>query len=627
MKFINKISKNILLSIVLLTLLCQLVSSVSIRKNENQNLENENNERRRARSKRHVFRPQLNPPYKNKTNYTLGHTFGNAINNSANAVNMKDFKSLNLNSKFHAMFDKQLEEIFLIFKNNNVAGVNDFRNAYALFIKNFANCDKNGDHLINKKEFAACMTSDPYLSIIQTPGHIYSVMRNFTNATGYYNDIFNFASNYDLEALNFYDYVMMRLFAFAWRKCTISNGFMDETTFECAIDITSGTKSLNTNTLRNIFQLGLRLTNSKSMPVRTLDFLTYYALASSIKLFGKINAKENFDSTISEFNIALDTNILPTRYNQDIINQLFRLTRKSQSSKNGLDLYTFVYYDHFLKLFYKGATLNRWTINAKEFATICSGYLFPEFIFNYMKHVPTANLTDTSYNLRAHIADAHLDEEENFAKFLEVSSTSRVLRYNNTKYNKQVVDSRIFKLLDSNNNAAITFYDFGNFVQTFDLYKKTDSRDADRVIVSDIYNAFTEYSDLPLYSTEFRTRSARFSLIEADLYIDPFYTLAVTRMDDYVNHFIRRADPTTVKEVELGLIFDRINLKNFPSAYLTKCSRGKDDNGIPRYDWECSITTAITRALKYFEYARDVTDMKSHGLNLTYTAYTYANSK
>jgi len=623
MKFIT-ISKKLLATLAILITLLNLVSSVSIsKKNNAENLEN-SNEERRSKSK-HIFRPQINPPMNNKTNATLGLVFNNAVNNSLEAANMKDFKVLNLNAKFHALFDKQLEEIFLIFKNKKMAGVTDFRSAFALFIKNFNACDKDHDLLLSKKEFSACMNADPYLSTIQNPAHTYSLMRNFTNITAYNNDIYDFANNYDVNGLNFYDYVVMRLFAFAWRKCTIANNFMDESTFECAIDITSGTKSLNTHTLRSIFQLGLKLSNSKSMPVRTFDFLTYYALAGSVKLFGKVNAKENFDATISEFNTALDTNQLPTRYNQDIITQIFRLTNRDNAAKNGLDLFTFVFYDHFLKLFYQGASDNRWTINSKEFAKICAGWLFPKSIFNYMTQVPTANYTNDSYNLRAHINENQLDEEENFGKFLEMKST--VKRYNNTNYNVKSVDSRIFKLLDSNNNNVLTYYDFANFVQTLTMYEKTDSRDADRVIVSDLGTAFSEYTNLPIYSSEFRARSHRFNLIDGDLYMDPFFCLAITRMDDYVHHFVRRADPTTVKEIELHLILDKINLKNFPAAHLHKCARGKDDNGIPKYDWECAVTTAINRALKYLEYTRDLSDIKTHGFNLTYTQYDYAGSK
>ena len=621
MKFIT-ISKQLFATLAIFAITLSLVSSINIRKVDAENLENK--EERRSHSK-HVFRAQINPPMNNKTNATLGVQFNAAVNNSIQAADMKDFKVLNLNSKFHALFDKQLEEIFLIFKNKKMAGVTDFRSAFALFIKNFNECDKDHDLLLSKKEFSACMTADPYLSVIQAPAHTFSVMRNFTNGTAYNNDIFDFANNYDLNGLNFYDYVVMRLFAFAWRKCTVSNKFMDESTFECAIDITSGTRAHNAHTLRNIFQLGLKLSNSKSMPVRTFDFLTYFALASSIKLYGKTNAKENNDATISEFNTALDTNQLPTRYNQDVITQIFRLTHRDSAAKNGLDLFTFVYYDHFLKLFYQGASENRWTINAKEFSKICASWLFPKSIFSYMTQVPTANYTSHDYNLRAHINDNQLDEEENFGKFPEMKSELK--RYNNTGYNTASVDGRIFKLLDSNNNNVLTYYDFANFVQTMTLYAKTDARDADRVIVSDLASAFTGYSALPIYSTEFRARSNRFNLIDSDLYMDPFFALAITRMDDVVHHYLRRSDTTTVKELELHLILNKMNLKNFPAAYLTKCTRGKDVNGIPKYDWECAISTAITKALKFLEHSRDLKDIKSHGFNLTYTQYGYADSK
>jgi hypothetical protein len=565
MKFLKNFLKNTFLTLALLSLVFSSINTASIKSLESKNAEKEDSLRHKAKLK-HIFRPQINPPIKEKQKLNLGVTFGSAINDSAHAVNLQDFKSVNLDSKFHALFDKQLEEIFIIFKKRKLAGVTDFRSSYALFINYFNGCDSDGDLYLNKEEFGNCMDKDPYLSLIQKPEKIYSTMKNFTNASNYNDDLFGFVSNYDLNKINFYDYVILRLFAFSWRKCTIANAFMDEVTFECAYEIISGSKNLNTNTLRSIFQLGISLVNTKSMPVRTLDFMTYFALASSIKLFGRINARNNFDANLAEFNMALDTNTLPTRYNQDIINQLFRLTKKDSSATHGIDVFSFVYYDHFLKLFYQGeSATKRWTITSKEFSTICSHWLFPEPIFNNMKHVPTANITSPNYNLRAHIKDNQLDESDNFSKFLELSSKNtkaNLQRYTVEVANQTVIDDRIFKLLDSNNNNYLTFYDFGNFIQTFFLYQKTDSRDADRVIVSDIYTAFTEYSDLPMISTEFRTRSKRFSLIEQDLYIDPFYTLAVTRMDDYVHHFLRRADPTTVKEVELNLIFDRINLKN-----------------------------------------------------------------
>lgn len=615
MKFIN-FSISIFFAIALISVILGSISSANLKKNEAL----ESTDRRQSK---HIFRNQLNPPYKNVTNYTLGYTFNNAINNSYTSITMKDFKHMNLNAKFHSIYDKELEEIFLILKKGKFQGIDDFRSAYELFIENFNKCDKNNDNLLDVNEFSACMTSDPYLSIIQEPTPLYSTYKNYTNSSAFYQEVYTFASNYDEKGLNFYDYIIIRFFNWAWRKCGVANRFMDETTFECAVDLTSGTKSLNSKTLRNVFYLALKLTNSNYMPVRTVDFVSYFALASSIRLFGRINAKENFDASIGEFNIALDNNILPTRYNQDIINQLFRLIKKNSSVKMGIDLLTFTFYDHYLKFFYQGATKNRWTINSDEFAKICTGFMFPKFIHNYLTHVPTANFTSNDYNLRAHLNKVHWDEEDNFAKFLEVSNR----RYNNTLYNKKIVDQRIFNLLDSNNNNFLTFYDFGNFIQILTLYGKLDNRDADRVIVSDLFKGFTEYSDLPVYSSEFNTRGHRFALLEQDFYIDPFFALVVARIDDFVSHYVRREDPSTVKEIELQLIFSKMNMKHFPVAFIERCSRGKDSNGIPKYDWECAISEAINRSLKYLEYSRDVKDIKDHGFNLTYTSYDYPSSK
>ena len=83
------------------------------------------------------------------------------------------------------------------------------------------------------------------------------------------------------------------------------------------------------------------------------------------------------------------------------------------------------YYDHFLKLFYTGATASRWTITPSDFANICSFWLFPQNIFNGMKQVPPANITSPNYNLRAHVQEIHFDEEENFSKFLELSTKTK----------------------------------------------------------------------------------------------------------------------------------------------------------------------------------------------------------
>jgi len=590
------------------------------------NLEGEAVRNQRTQSKSFL---RNNPPVSTKTNETLGVTFNKLVNDSVSNVDIKTFREKNQNSKFHLLFDKQLEELFLIFKKSKFPGVPDFRTNYVLFISSFNKCDKDNDHLLNAAEFTNCMKNDTYLGLIPPPGKLYATNKEFfSNDTAFSSYLFRFADNYDKKGLNLYDYVQMRLFAFAWRKCSLNSPFIDEAGFECAIDKISTSKSAHTHILRKIFQMGLELGNTHSHPVRTLDFAMFYSFASSIRLFGRINVKDDLDATIAEFNLALDTNILPSRFSQEIIGDIFKLV-KTSSSKAGLDLYSFCFYDFYLKLYYQGYENElRWRINLKDFQVILNNFLLPSFITNYIKQVPEANYTAESYNLRAHINSQHLSEEEYFEKFLELRSeiSNSNKRHNNTNFHQSVAARRLFKLLDSDEENYLSFYDFGNFIQVFYLYYKTDTKHADRVLVGDIYNSFTEKSGFPIYSDDFREKSNRFSNIDQDLYIDPFFTLAVVRMDNYVNHYTRKSDPTTVKEIELNLIFDRIGVKNFPEVYLTKCSRGKDDDGIPKFDWECSITHSISKTLTYLEHTRDLSDIKQRGFNLTYTSIDYAPS-
>lgn len=625
MKFVSIIKRDFLVITLLIGLLINIsVTCLKESKSEDQyRLENWETADRTKHKSRGQLRAKSNPPISNTTNLTVGKVLNSAINNSLSNVDLKTYKDLNQNYKFHSLFDKQLEELFFIFKNNKMGGVNDFRSAYALFTANFVACDKDKDTLLNAAEFAACLKMDPFLRLIMPTDKLYALNKNITlSPNGFASSLFILADNYDRKGLNLYDYVILRLIAFSWRKCSVNGPFMDESSFECAIDIVSGSRSLHSNSLRKLFELAIELGNSRSMPVRTIDFIMYYAFATSARLFGKINSKEDMDATRNEFNVALDTNILPTRYNQKIIDDLFRLIKSSTSPKNGIDLYSFCFYDHFLKLFYQGNESQvRWSLSLRELNMMHGLSLFPQFLINYLQHVPNANYTADSYNLRRHINPVHLSEDDNFMKFLETGNRNLMSagRTNFTKYNQPLIINRTFALLDSNEDGFISFYDFGLFVQTFYLYDKADVKHADRVLVGNIYTKFSEHTDLPLVSEEFRERSKRFNLLEQDTYIDPFYTLAITRMDDIVGHFLRKSDPTTVKEIELNLIFEKMNLKNFPSQYISKCNRGKDEDGIPKYDWECAITKAIQRTLVYLEHVRDDFDTKSHGLNLTYT--------
>ena len=45
----------------------------------------------------------------------------------------------------------------------------------------------------------------------------------------------------------------------------------------------------------------------------------------------------------------LDDNMLPARYNQDIVNQMFVITADQDTKTSGLDFQTLIYYDFALR--------------------------------------------------------------------------------------------------------------------------------------------------------------------------------------------------------------------------------------------------------------------------------------
>ena len=70
-----------------------------------------------------------------------------------------------------------------------------------------------------------------------------------------------------------------------------------------------------------------------------------------MRLFAKINGKEDGDITKNEFNNALDNNILPIRYSQVTINEMFSLVKSDKILNRGVDKFTFVFLDFNLRLF------------------------------------------------------------------------------------------------------------------------------------------------------------------------------------------------------------------------------------------------------------------------------------
>lgn len=534
----------------------------------------------------------------------------------------------------YKLLDKQLEDIYqdMNLKDKAQNGESDRKSFLRLFIQQFETCDKNADNILDSTEFATCMTSDPYLSLIQVPSANYAAINAYTDPKNFSTVLFQLLDAYNNGFLNFHDYLQLRLYAFSWKKCSVNGPFLEEVNFECAIEIASGFKTLSRNAARRLFQLGLDLSNSQS--IRNLDFISYVVVASSARLYGKLNGKEDSDLSRSEFNLALDGNTLPMRYNQDIVNSFFQLVSDHDKPNQGVDLTSFVLYDFSLRLFDVKNVTKKYNLNFTEFNTTLGHFLFPNKTNQELNRIPQNILTANSYSMYTYLNITNFNTEGDhlIKSFLEASveehvapDTKAATPANNVStplvYNQTATAQWIFQALDSDGDGFINFYEYGTFFQVSYIFVQLDKFNKGRIVAGDLNEALTHYSGYPSVSYTLRERAKRFSLFPTDLYVDVFNTLLVLRIDDIVAAQIRRLDKTTVTEPELKHMLGRVNLKFVPEGVLNTCLRGTDGSNIPLYDWECSFVQGISKTLQFYQSSFDYQLVKNENLTLTNTVF------
>jgi len=191
----------------------------------------------------------------------------------------------------------------------------------------------------------------------------------------------------------------------------------------------------------------------------------------------------------------------------------------------------------------------------------------------------------------------------------------------NFTFNSEQTANWLFNILDNDIDGYINFYDFGTFIQVAYLFAKFDPYNKGKMLAGDIYDKIGTYSDYPTVSYNIRERAKRFNMLNQDVYVDLMRALMMFRIDDIMDANVRRSDKTTLYEVELKHIFSNINLAAVPDGYLNKCLRGADDNGIPKYDWECAFISTMTLTLNYFESSVFYATTIGANLTLSNTAF------
>lgn len=693
MKFISIFSKKqffILLSFVLIMLsgnissLLHKKTSSTKEKAIESSTTSRNSKHKRSRSNAILSSSALNSS--NITNSSFNISMRTKMES---LMNESKFEAQDENQFFHShnsflankLLDKEILEIFNFFRTKKfVTSRYDTRSAIELFLNDFEKCSPNKTYVLDLKQFQRCMSTDPSLKRIIPPSNAFANYNNYsdpkdTNKTAFKTLLFKTMDKMHENYLNFYDYLILRLFVFSWAKCSVNGPYLDESSFECAIDIVINWRSLDRQTARNIYNFAIKISPNAER-TRHIDFLSFINIASSIRVYSMINTKGDSDATKAEFNNALDNNLLPIRYNQKVIDDFFKLVCDDDNPNQGIDVLTFWFFDSILRIFFgesKGE--KRWQADFNQFAAALDSGFFPSHLQKYIQLIPQYTLKNSSYMMEAYDNIKYFKTEEDFLmmpKFLEknlkekastlittsiANSNLNNLKTSNSKntknlntisktnskntykfssvvqtllktraaegYDKNATNTRIFTVLDSDEDGFIDFYDFGMFIQITTLFADADEHNRGRVVAGVLHEKLSESSGLPTLNSKFRDRAKRFGLINQDVNFDVFNAIVLMKMDEIAFHYARKEDPSLVFEIDMKQIFLRIGLVNIPDGHVKNCIRGPIGEGYTqkKYDWECAIIIGLKETLDFIEQANDLTKVKKNNINIVMTTF------
>lgn len=384
----------------------------------------------------------------------------NTLNSLYRAINstflVKDSYTFRKENRLYdyKLLDRQIEEIFeiMLYKTQKRLTKDGMRDFIGLFMNTYTACDQDKDNVLNLLEFTKCLQSDQYLSqIVPTPKQ-YSNNDNLTSSDDvFYKTLFNLIDDRNMNYINFVGYIKIRLFTFSWRQCSVFAPYMEEIDFECAIDIVSGHKTASRTLIRQIFFMSLHFSNNPNQ--RNIDFLTFAEFANSIRLYGIINQKDDEDITRNEFNLALDGNLLPIRYNQMIIDQIFELVQEHDKLNQGIDLQSFIFYDLCLQLFSLKTASRQYYLNKSELIQVLNSPVFPNKTLAEISFIPQFNLTVDSYQMYQYYNISQFNNEANYLyKFLETEVHTELKNKNNLR-SKYHTNSKLGKYSNNKLNS------------------------------------------------------------------------------------------------------------------------------------------------------------------------------
>ena len=332
---------------------------------------------------------------------------------------------------------KDIEVIYAKLKSKNSAmSVSKLRSKYE---NEFKLCDENHNGYLSRKEFINCVHNNTNSFANLLPSFNNSNIAKHLRLHGIKSENDYINRLYDLFApktikITFYIYMTIVLYNSSFDNCQNVPFFIYEKKFECLVDYVVPYKTLPHGTLKTLFDFGINL--SPNREERYLDVPTFILLSLSIRLFGKVNIRNNYMVSKAEMNHAYDNGRLPIRYNKEMIDDIFDLVEGDE-----MNVHSFVFYDIILKIYkcYHSGRNNQMTL--KEMTMSLKHIYFPRRYLELLKKKDVANKIIKKINkIKRKLSNStekernSTKEEKNKTESLSILDLSfKMLSYKNEK--------------------------------------------------------------------------------------------------------------------------------------------------------------------------------------------------
>jgi hypothetical protein len=481
-----------------------------------------------------------------------------------------------VNFPMYKLSKGEAEQIFTFSdKNkNDLLEQSEWEGFASLFVFPFEACDKSGDYLLSEEEFRDCYEADPSSKVIRFRNK-YETMK--------YSELMSSASVKGKNVINFFEYLFIRRAMFGWKECHSDPKYINQLTFNCAIQTVIPNKYLTKLDLLKIYKVGLKLSNEPG--VSELDFLSYTRVLFYTYMFSILG--EPSDTMVVDKYQFLK-NVKDGRaqvwLSDNDVNLLYGLISMNPKG-SPMNFETFCFFFNIHRLFMKYSTTKDQLINQEELMRLLNDTSMPYAIVKSIDTALTGFEEKDYQEVTMVLQRMRLNEKDYYYSFLEQNVISPVTGIPQSPGNFSLYE---LPINTKSREAFFTihcgfdkvFWDKSIFFRAFlwaNLYTELKEDNKYLLPVSRILTNLPNTYEIanPPIGQLFREDYSIFKNFPQDLSMD---ILAFSTLENYIYKFqLHQVNKDElVNETVLKIILKDYGMINMPDTVIDLAKKGSD---------------------------------------------------